>query len=110
MVRLSTLLACLLVILTFNAYACILPVPQTTAIDCSSGTEDSVRGTCDVFLELGPQSSHTSNHAPVSVHMDWTVSVSLLSETCRSPVQISNPPRSPDTSLHFSIQTTVLRI
>jgi hypothetical protein len=35
--RISLLLAFLLVVLTFNAYACILPLQQSAEMDCTSG-------------------------------------------------------------------------
>lgn len=110
MVRIATLLACLLVVLTFNAYACILPIPQTAAMDCSSGTEEPIRGTCDAFLELGPQSSSASSHTPVLIHFEWTVPDYLLSETGVLLPHLTDVPPRADPSIHCSIHTTVLRI
>lgn len=110
MVRIAALLAGLLVILTFNAYACILPVPQSAEMDCSSGTEEPVRGTCDAFLELGPQPSSTSSQSAPPIHIDWSMAAHLLPETHVPFVHVPNPPRSPDLSIHLSIHITVLRI
>src|SRR6478609_3429732 len=110
MARISSFLAVLLVVLTFNAYACILPIQQSTERDCSSGTEEPVRGTCDAFLELGPQ-SQLSSHSPVHpVHLEWTVPVLPLPETFVPLVRVTEPPHSGDTPVHRSIHTTVLRI
>lgn len=110
MVRIAALLAGLLVILTFNAYACILPVPQSAEMDCSSGTEEPIRSTCDAFLELGPQPSSTPSHSAPPIHIDWGLAAHHLPETYVPFVHVPNPPRSPDHSIHPSIPITVLRI
>ena len=62
MVRISVLLAFLLIVLTFNAYACVLPLQQTAKMDCASGTEEPVRETCDAFLEMGPLPNADKNY------------------------------------------------
>ena len=108
--RISGFLAVLLVVLTFNAYACILPLQQSTESDCSSGTEEPIRGTCDAFLELGPQSQLSSNSTDHTVHLDWGVPVLPLPKTFVPLVRVTEPPRSGDTPVHRSIHTTVLRI
>jgi hypothetical protein len=110
MARISLLLAMLLVVLTFNAYACILPVLQTAEMDCTSGAEEPVRGTCDAFLEIGPQSQLTSYETVQTVHLACALPVQLLSDTCIPSVRIDEPPRHTDLSIHCSIHTTVLRI
>jgi hypothetical protein len=110
MVRISVSLAVLLTILTFNAYACILPVPQPAEMDCSSGTEAPVRGTCDAFLELGPQSPTTSNHVVTPVHLAWTWPLHLLSKLSAPLISIADFPPRADPSIHCSVHTTVLRI
>ena len=61
MTRICTFLVLLLLVLTFNAYACLLPLQPESAMDCSSATEQPVRETCDAFLELGPQSHASFN-------------------------------------------------
>lgn len=63
MPRLCTSLVFLLLLLTFNAYACVLPLQTASNMDCSSTTEDSPRQTCDAFLEIGPHSKHISDHS-----------------------------------------------
>ena len=110
MVRISVLLVVLLVLLTFNAYACILPVSQAAGMDCSSGTEEPIRGTCDAFLELGPHSPSASNQTVPPVHLEWTWLMHLLPEPCAGPIHTTESPPSTTPSLHCSIQTTVLRI
>lgn len=107
--RMATFLVFLLLILTFNAYACVLPLQNTTQMDCSSGTDDQARQICDAFLEIGPQSQFSSH--PV---------VSVFYLECALPIQVPGtfvtgsaptpPPRDSDTPIHRSISTTVLRI
>ena len=110
MARVSVFLAALLVVLTFNAYACVLPLQQSTGMDCSSGTEAPVRGTCDAFLDIGPQSQLSSHTAAYTSHLECALPVHLLPDTFVPLVRITNPPRSADTPIHPSIHTTVLRI
>ncbi|OQW36021.1 MAG: hypothetical protein A4E20_08730 [Nitrospira sp. SG-bin2] len=108
--RMATFLALLLLVLTFNAYACILPLQSATQMDCSSETEEPVRGTCDAFLEIGPHSQFSSNHAIGSLHLECTAPVQVLPDTFIPLVRMTEPPRSADTPIHPSIHTTVLRI
>jgi hypothetical protein len=110
MARISAFLAVLLVVLTFNAYAYVLPLPQTGAIDCSSGTEEPVRGTCDALFDIGPQSQFVSHSAANAFHLECALPVHLLPDTFVPLVRITNPPRSANTPIHLSIYTTVLRI
>ncbi len=109
MSRMATLLVSLLLVLTFNAYACVLPLQTSSQMDCSSGTEEPVRQTCDAFLEIGPHSesgtiliSHIANFDYATgvegTIPSWTVGIVLP------------PPDNSDTPAHLSIQTTVLRI
>lgn len=108
--RMATFLVLLLLVLTFNAYACVLPLQQPTEMDCSSGTEEPARGTCDAFLEIGPHSQFSSHGAVSSFHLECTVPVHVLPDTFVPLVRVTEPPRSADTPIHPSIQTTVLRI
>jgi hypothetical protein len=110
MARISVFLAVQLVVLTFNAYACVLPLPQTSAMDCPSGTEEPVRGTCDAFLDIGPQSQFLSHSAANTSHMECALPVHLLLDTFVPLVRIIDPPRSTNTSIHLSIHTTILRV
>ena len=63
--RLYSLLACTLVVLffalSFNAYACLLPVngvaPAAMANGCATPDEQPVSQYCDVFKTLGVQSA-----------------------------------------------------
>jgi hypothetical protein len=56
--RIAVFLVFLLLILTFNAYACVLPLQTVTQTDCPSDTEDQARQTCDAFLELVDCNTH----------------------------------------------------
>ncbi|UVT17029.1 MAG: hypothetical protein H8K04_05605 [Nitrospira sp.] len=108
--RVSVFLVFLLIVLTFNAYACVLPLQQTAEMDCASGTEEPVRDTCDAFLEMGPLSQLSTHHAASSFQLESALPVPLLSDTFVSRVLVTKPPRNPDTSIHPSVRTTVLRI
>lgn len=110
MPRMCTFLVLLLLVLTFNAYACVLPLPAESAMDCSSATEQPVRQPCDAFLVLGPQS-----HADASDELPILKVVGF--EAAGQPAtsaffvfRFDHPPRNADTPIHLSIPTTVLRI
>lgn len=110
MARVSVLLALLLVVLTFNAYACILPLPQPPAMGCPSETEEPARGTCDAFLELGPQSQASFSDSAPTFQLQCALPVHLLLDSFVPLVQVTEPPHSADSPIHLSIPTTVLRI
>jgi hypothetical protein len=110
MARIAVFLVFLLVVLTFNAYACVLPLQQSAAMDCSSGMEEPVRAICDAFLEMGPQPQSSVHDAVNTFHLECVLSVRLLPDTFVPFIRVTEPPRSADTPIHLSIQTTVLRI
>ena len=107
--RTCTFLALLLLLLTFNAYACLLPLPSPSGMDCSSHTEEPVRQTCDAFLELGPHSEVSSHYGLTLTTLDFEVAVQLP-VTVFSVLTPDHPPRDADTPTSLSIHTTVLRI
>lgn len=107
--RLATFLVFLLLILTFNAYACVLPLQTVTQMDCESGTDDQARQTCDAFLEIGPQSQFSAHQAVSLFHLDSAVPIHVP-DTLVSGVDLTPPPRGSDTPIHRSIPITVLRI
>ena len=102
-------LALLLLVLTFNAYACLLPLPTANAMDCSSSTEEPLRQTCDAFLEIGPHSESSSSQIVTLVHFDC-ISTKQLPDAIVAVSVLPEPPRCADTPTHHSIQSTVLRI
>ena len=105
----AVFLVSLLLVLTFNAYACVLPLQSASAIDCSSTDEQPVRQTCDAFLNLGPQSSASLIQELPAFNVDFDAALQLP-----TPVFVvfrpEHPPRGADTPIHLSIPTTVLRI
>lgn len=106
--RMAAFLILLLLILTFNAYACLLPL-QPESMDCSSATDQPVRQTCDAFLELGPQSHASFTQELPTINVDFEAAPRLspsIFVICRPEY----PPRGADTPIHLSIPTTVLRI
>ena len=112
--HLCGLLVVLLLLLTFNAYACVLPLPSASVqMDCASHADEpvrqTVRQTCDAFLELGPQSQFSSPHADSTFNLEYAVPVQLPDIFVFVSVP-TPPPRSADTPTHPSIPTTVLRI
>lgn len=68
-----------------------------------------MRQTCDAFLDLGPHSQESSHHGLTSTTLEFEV-VAQLPVTVFSVLIPDHPPRDADTPLHFSIETTVLRI
>ena len=106
--RIAIFLVLLLLILTFNAYACLLPL-QPASMDCSSANEQPVRQPCDAFLQFGPQSlaSFTQELPTTSVEFDVAPQ---LSTSVFLAYRTEYPPRGADTPIHLSIPTTVLRI
>lgn len=105
----AAFLVFLLLILTFNAYACILPLQTVTHMDCSSDAEDEARQTCDAFLEIGPQSQLFTKHDPSPFTCEWAVPT-RLPDAFISVFKPTSPPHNIDTPIHLSIPTTVLRI
>lgn len=107
--RIAIFLVLLLLILTFNAYACLLPL-QPESMDCSSATEQPVRQTCDAFLELGPQShAPSSQELPILKVLEFEA-VPQLPTSVFLVFRPEHPPLGADTPIHLSIPTTVLRI
>jgi hypothetical protein len=108
MARLCAFLAVLLLLLTFNAYACVLPLSTPAEMNCASTTEEPTRQTCDAFLEIGPHSEGSSNHSVTTLHLDVELPVPFPGPIF-SVSQPARPSGSIDTHLHLSIHTTVLR-
>src|SRR5690348_14308119 len=109
MSRLAAFLVFLLLVLTFNAYACLLPLQPPSEMNCSSTAEEPSRQTCDAFLEIGLHSEQTSSHTTLLLQVDFDHADQL----CDPALAVALPPApflSFETPTHFSIQTTVLRI
>ena len=109
MSRIATFLVLLLLILTFNAYACLLPLQPESAMDCSSATEQPVRQTCDAFLQLGPQSPASFTQELPTLNVDYEAAPQMPTSVFLV-FRSEHPPRGADTPIHLSIPTTVLRI
>lgn len=106
---LNTTLVLLLVLFTFNAYACLLPIQTATQMDCSSTTETPVRQTCDAFLQLGPQSHASFTQELPTLNVDFEAAPQLPTSVFLV-FRPEHPPRGADTPIHPSIPKTVLRI
>lgn len=86
--RSLSVLACTLIVLffalSFNAYACLLPVPGVTAsamgTDCSTPDEQPVSQVCDAFKTLGVQSADklSLNSDYLALCPEDTASLALL--------------------------------
>ncbi len=107
--RLSACLVFLLFLLTFNAYACVLPLQTPAVTDCSSETEEPMRQMCDAFLEMGPHSEVSSNTGLPAIHVDFGVAT-RLTDVVASVFRPIPLPLGADRPIHLSISTTVLRI
>lgn len=111
MSRVCFCLALLILVLTFNAYACVLPLQTADAMDCStSDTQEPIRQICDAFLELGPHSESSSGLIFQIASFDFGTAVELTLPTLTVAVVPQPPPHSTNTPVHLSIQSTVLRI
>ena len=107
--RLSILLVFLLVMFTFNAYACLLPLQPQSTVDCSSATEQPVRQICDAFLQLGPQSLASFSQELPTVNVEFDAAPQLPTSVVLVH-RTEHPPRGADTPIHLSIAATVLRL
>ena len=107
--RICTFLVLLLLVLTFNAYACVLPLQTSAQMDCSSTTEEPSRQICDAFLEIGPHSQVSSNQELTDINLEFEVA-SQLPLPVIFVFRSEQPPLRADTPIHLSIPTTVLRI
>src|SRR5690348_4780086 len=101
----------LLLVLTFNAYACLLPLPISGSMpeDCSSSDHGVPSQICEAFTTIGPQSSSDPVEAislsgcPLLDHCSGLFSARVIST--RIPDHSFSAP-----STHCSIKSTVLRI
>ena len=82
---LSTTLVLLLLVLSFNAYACLLPVSSSSSTEmgngCSTPEEQSARQVCDAFKTFtaeAPSQSQPSYDGPL-LWVEDALSGSLLS-------------------------------
>lgn len=107
--RMAIFLVFLLLVFTFNAYACLLPLQTVTRKDCSSNTDKQARQTCDAFLVIGPQSQPSTTHAVSSFTFECAVPCQSP-DTFTSVFTPASPPRNTVSSIHLSISATVLRI
>jgi hypothetical protein len=109
MARLSTSLIFLLLILTFNAYACVLPLQTSSNMDCPSTPDEPLRQTCDAFLEIGPHSKQVSDQSSSITPLELAIASYPLNPEPTNYLS-HRPPAIQNTGIHISIATTVLRI
>ena len=109
MSRFCIFLVFLLLLLTFNAYACVLPLQTSSNMDCSSTPDESPRQTCDAFLEIGPHSKHVSDQSSSITPLEVAISFSPLKLESNNWLT-HTPPVIQNSQTHISIATTVLRI
>ncbi len=112
---LSTILVLLLLVLSFNAYACLLPVSNSSSPEmgngCSTPEEQPSRQVCDAFKTFNVEASSQSQPTFDS-QMLWfgeTVSAIHLSLAPRNGV-LKYPLLSDSSSQLLRTNTTVLRI
>jgi hypothetical protein len=109
MIRLSALLVALLLVLTFNAYACLLPLQSSSQMNCPSSAQEQPRQICDAFVEIGTSSEASLKQPDSLFHAEFHLGGHTPSPFIKSSLP-SEPPPDPNRSLHCSIPTTVLRI
>ena len=108
-------LVLLLLLFSFNAYACVLPlfgVPQAAmGGGCADAQDEPIRQFCDSFTTLGLHAAldfHFSVDAPVVSPAEAAPLTSLISLSLRTPsIQEYPAQRPPQDAL---VRTTVLRI
>lgn len=113
---LAVIIVAFMLVFSFNAYACLLPLAGTTdasmANGCSTPVEQPSRQLCDAFKTLGVESSSQSTSLLMDHH--WSADHTLLAlpaVSCRLirissqyyTLESSSPP-------HQSLANTVLRI
>ena len=117
--RSLSILACTLVVLffalSFNAYACLLPVNGVTAAamdnGCSTPDEQPVNQFCDAFKTLGVQSAdklHLNSDCQTICSQDTATLALLVIHTSPSSRLSDHPAVSPPQDLLLKI--SVLRI
>lgn len=101
--------------LSFNAYACLVPLygaaTATMGSDCSSPEEQSARQFCDAFKTLGVQSAeepHTTLAFQVVCAEDTVWLSFLFSLTARGSHLYDHP--ADDSPQDLLVKTTVLRL
>jgi hypothetical protein len=69
--HIAVTLAVVYLLLSFNAYACLIPlyggVQAATGSDCAMPQEQPVRDACDAFKTIGVQAPSAAQPLPVSV-------------------------------------------
>ena len=101
---------------SFNAYACLVPLPRTSdasmANGCSTPSDRPTRQLCDAFKTLGTESGSQSSSLLVDHHLLDDHALAALPAVGHSfqrlvhrshPLDTGSPP-------HQSLATTVLRI
>lgn len=118
--RFASLLACTIVVFllafSFNAYACLVPLPGTSDASmtngCSTPMEQSARQLCDAFKTLGVESGCQSSSLLLDHQFSADHALAALPAVSHQfqrifhyhqPLESSSPP-------HQSVATTVLRI
>lgn len=105
-----------LLVFSFNAYACLLPLSGTTdasmANGCSTPMEQPARQLCDAFKTLGVESSPQSSLSHMDHHWPADHAVPTLPTVSRQFQHIFHPYPSFESSSppHQSLASTVLRI
>ncbi len=112
---LSTTLVLLLLVLSFNAYACLLPVSSSSNTEmgngCSTPEEQPARQVCDAFKTFNVEAS-SQPQPSFDGHMLW-VGESLAGSLLSSPPLcgiLKYPFPSDSSSQLLRTNTTVLRI
>lgn len=113
---LATTIVVFLLVFSFNAYACVLPLSGTSnasmANGCSTPVEEPVRQLCDAFKILGVESSPQSSLSHMDHHWPADHMLPVLQTVSRQLQHIFHPYRSFEASSppHQSLASTVLRI
>ncbi len=105
-----------LLVFSFNAYACLVPLPRISdasmANGCSTPSDRPARQLCDAFTTLGIESGSQASSLLVDHHLlaDHAMAALLAESHYFQRIVHLSHPLDTDSPPHQSLATTVLRI
>jgi len=113
MKALAVVLASLLLILTFNAYACVLPQPVESSSmpgACGGADHQTPRQSCDAFITLGPYAEIAADLLTHDLSQIAVTSLGAYDYVSVAQAWSHGRDAPPAFSVHPSVASTVLRL